>query len=144
LPAGSRSPPLREWSDQQHRKPERHIDVTILASAAVMVLGLLALWAWLRPRSTAAIVDAMDRPLAGSIASLERVQLGGVEQGLLIRGHDVANPVLLYLHGGPGTSGLGMVRTHNLPVLEKHYTVAVWDQRGAGCCLTRRTSRSPG
>jgi pimeloyl-ACP methyl ester carboxylesterase len=132
LPAGSRWAPLRQWSDQQHRKPERNIDVTILASAAVMLVALLALLAWLRPRSTAAIVDAMGRPLAGSIASLERVQLGGVEQGLLIRGHDVANPVLLYLHGGPGTSELGMVRTHNLPVLEKHYTVAVWDQRGAG------------
>ena len=105
--------------------------MTALAIVVVILATLLAVWAWLRPGSTAAIVDATGRRLPGSVATLERVQLGGVKQGLLIRGHDVANPVLLYLHGGPGTSELGMVRIHNMPTLERHYTVAVWDQRGA-------------
>ena len=80
---------------------------------------------------TAPITDARGKRVPGSIASLERICLGGVLQSLVIRGRSVASPVLLYLHGGPGTSELGMLRTYNLPSLEQRFTVAVWDQRGA-------------
>lgn len=83
-------------------------------SALVMALVLLAALAvaigWLRPGSTAPIVDARGKPVPGSIAVLEKVKLGGVAQSLLIRGQSAANPVLLYLHDGPGTSELGMLR----------------------------------
>jgi hypothetical protein len=58
--------------------------VTSLALATV----LLALSAWLRPRSTAPIVDDKGRPRPGGIATLEQVKIGGVNQGLLIRGHE--------------------------------------------------------
>ena len=104
----------------------------LVAVIAVVLLTALLAAAWRRPASTAPITDAQGRPLPGSIAVLERVDLGGVAQSLLIRGRSVANPVLLYLHGGPGTSELGMLRVHNLPALEAHFTVVVWDQRGAG------------
>jgi hypothetical protein len=101
-----------------------------LALALLVALG--AVIACLTPGSTAPIADAQGQPVPGSIAVLEKVMLGGVEQGLLIRGQNVANPVLLFLHGGPGTSELGMVRAYNIAPLEKHFTVVVWDQRGAG------------
>lgn len=93
---------------------------------------MLTLFTHLRNGTTAPFTDALGRPVADSVASLERPAIGGVEQSLLIRGRDTRNPLLLYLHGGPGTSELGMVRTHNLPVLEQHFVVAIWDQRGAG------------
>jgi pimeloyl-ACP methyl ester carboxylesterase len=116
--------------------------MSIFEFTLLVVVTLLGTLAWLRPRSTAAIVDAKRNPLPGSIATLEQVKLGGVNQGLLIRGHSAANPVLLYLHGGPGTSELGMVRMHNMPALEQHYTVAVWDQRGAGLSYAARQPES--
>ncbi len=92
--------------------------------------------------STAAITDGHGRPVPGTVAALEQVTLGGAAQSLLIRGRDVRNPVLLYLHGGPGTSELGMLRAHNLPVLEQHFTVAVWDQRGAAKSFAARVPAS--
>jgi pimeloyl-ACP methyl ester carboxylesterase len=65
------------------------------------------------------------------VASLEPVALGGVEQWILIRGHDVANPVLIYLHGGPGSPAIPYGR-FAFGGLERHFTVVTWDQRGCG------------
>lgn len=92
--------------------------------------------------STPPITGPDGRPLPGSIASLETPSLGGVRQSVLLRGRDTANPVLLFLHGGPGTSELGILRAHNLPALEARYTVAVWDQRGAGKSFAAREPRA--
>jgi pimeloyl-ACP methyl ester carboxylesterase len=96
----------------------------------VLMLGIGI--ACLIPAYTAPITDAHGNPVSGSIASLEKIELGGVEQSILIRGESITNPVLLFLHGGPGTSEMALVRKYNLAVLEKHFTVVVWDQRGAG------------
>ena len=67
------------------------------------------------------------------ISSLEEITLGGVKQWIFIRGTDQNNPVLIFLHGGPGEPVLGMSSSRNLDAeLIKHYTVVHWDQRGAG------------
>ena len=67
------------------------------------------------------------------ISSLEEIALGGLKQWIFIRGTDQDNPVLLFLHGGPGAPLLGMSssRKHDAEVIE-HFTVVHWDQRGAG------------
>jgi len=44
------------------------------------------------------------------IAELQPVELNGYPQWLLIRGHDVSRPVLLFLHGGPGESNMWTLR----------------------------------
>ncbi|RKY75340.1 alpha/beta hydrolase, partial [candidate division KSB1 bacterium] len=51
--------------------------------------------------STKLIRDQQGNIVPGSIASLQKVKLGGMDQWILIRGYDVSNPILLWLHGGP-------------------------------------------
>ncbi len=80
---------------------------------------------------TPPIQNEEGESLEGSIASLEKVKLGGVEQWLIIRGHDVKNPVMLFLSGGPGASEAARVLRFNQE-LEEHFTVVIWEQRGCG------------
>lgn len=66
-----------------------------------------------------------------SVASLEKIDLGGLEQTILIRGENIEHPIILFLHGGPGTSQIGFAPKFQKP-LEKEFVVVNWDQRGAG------------
>jgi pimeloyl-ACP methyl ester carboxylesterase len=65
------------------------------------------------------------------------VDLGGAQQWVTIRGRDRKNPVVLVLHGGPGTAMTGLVPSF-VP-WERDFTVVQWDQPGAG-----RTFRAAG
>ncbi len=109
---------------------------------AVLLLAVAAVALWLRPAWTSPIEDGEGRPVPGSVAVLEELTLGGVPQSVLIRGRSTAHPVLLFLHGGPGTSELGLVRAYNMAALEQRFTVVVWDQRGAGKSFGARIPES--
>lgn len=109
---------------------------------AVLLLAVAAVALWLRPAWTSPIEDGEGRPVPGSVAVLEELTLGGVPQSVLIRGRSTAHPVLLFLHGGPGTSELGLVRAYNMAALEQRFTVVVWDQRGAGKSFGARVPES--
>ncbi len=71
------------------------------------------------------------RPDPAGIAVMETVELGGLEQWILIRGKRANAPVLLRLHGGPGAADMPVTRHFNR-ALEEHFVVVSWDQRGAG------------
>jgi pimeloyl-ACP methyl ester carboxylesterase len=58
------------------------------------------------------------------------VKIGGIDQWVQIRGENTNNPVLLVLHGGPGSSL--MAYTPLFREWERHFTVVQWDQRGDG------------
>jgi pimeloyl-ACP methyl ester carboxylesterase len=65
---------------------------------------------------------------------MERWPINGIDQSVILRGRDRGNPLLVWVHGGPGTSETGPVRRHN-SVLEDHFVVVLWDQRYAGRSL---------
>ena len=65
------------------------------------------------------------------------VKIGGIDQWIQIRGEDRDNPVILFVHGGPGGSTIPM--SSGWQPWEKYFTIVQWDQRGAG-----RTFRTTG
>lgn len=98
-----------------------------LAAVAVGAIWLSQQFATTRP-----IVDEKGQPRPGSIAALEKVTLGDSQQWITLRGHDVTNPVLLYLGiGGPGAGGMP-ANAMMFAELEKHFVVVNWDQPGTG------------
>lgn len=67
---------------------------------------------------------------AAPINEVGYVKLGGIEQWVAIQGENSANPVILYLHGGPGEAQSPFLDQFK-PWL-RDFTVVNWDQRGAG------------
>ncbi len=64
------------------------------------------------------------------------IEIGGIEQWVTIRGQDRDNPVLLFLHGGPGD----VTNPWTFAIFagwEKVFTVVQWDQRGSGRTLRK-------
>jgi pimeloyl-ACP methyl ester carboxylesterase len=59
------------------------------------------------------------------------VEINGIRQGMIIQSVDRSNPVLLFLHGGPGMPIFFLNTTHPSG-LEQDFTVVWLEQRGAG------------
>jgi pimeloyl-ACP methyl ester carboxylesterase len=102
-----------------------------LAGTTLVILALIIfLWIY-SPGETAPFTDGQGEQLEGSIASIEQITLGGVDQHLIIRGADSNKPVMLFLHGGPGSPEYAFMRYYN-PHLENDFIMVYWEQRGAG------------
>src|SRR5579862_6445981 len=65
------------------------------------------------------------------IEELRPLRINGASQWVSIRGKDRRNPILLVLHGGPGSPTMPASYTFQTP-WEDYFTVVEWDQRGAG------------
>ena len=68
---------------------------------------------------------------SGSVAKLTRIEVNGDQQYLLIRGRSRENPVLLFVHGGPGMPAMFLAHSFQRE-LERDFVVVHWDQRAAG------------
>ncbi|HXZ78614.1 MAG TPA: alpha/beta hydrolase [Terriglobales bacterium] len=84
-----------------------------------------------RAEATAIISNARKILTPNGVERLERVRIGGIDQWVSIRGTDRRNPVLLYVHGGPGYVSIPMSWWFARG-LEEYFTVVQWDQRAAG------------
>ncbi len=80
------------------------------------------------------IADQQRVVTPNGIQTLEAIRIGGMEQWVSIRGTDRDNPILIYVHGGPGSIEMGRAWPHQRG-WEEYFTVVQWDQRGAGKTL---------
>jgi pimeloyl-ACP methyl ester carboxylesterase len=102
--------------------------LSFFLAGSVGLLGILLAWS---PGQPQPFLDATGQPLVGSLSEKIRVEINGVEQGMFIKSKHIDNPVLLFVHGGPGMPTYWM--TQGYPTgLEDHFTVVWWEQRGAG------------
>lgn len=109
----------------------RMIQTIALTATAAVVAGVVLHRKLRQYRTTAAL------RLENSCGIQEDyfVNIGGIEQWIGIRGEDEANPVLLLIHGGPGSSC--SIFTPLIRSWESQFTVVQWDQRGSGKTLGR-------
>lgn len=75
--------------------------------------------------------DGNGKVLENSLSEKTFTEINGVKMGMIIKSKDITNPVLLFVHGGPGMPEYWL--NDNYPTgLEDYFTVVWWDQRGAG------------
>lgn len=104
--------------------------VPLGAIASLLIILFIALWRW-SPGEPRLPTDLSGRPLSGGFAEKTFIPIGGVQQGMFIRGTRTSNPVLLFVHGGPAFPEYFLAE--KFPAgLEEHFTVCYWEQRGGG------------
>lgn len=99
-----------------------------LLNQFVAVVGLSSVF--LAPSQDAAARDLHANP-PQPIHEEMFVPIGDIEQWITITGDDRNNPVVLFLHGGPGAAA-SQVADAMFAGWEKDFTLVQWDQRGAG------------
>lgn len=68
------------------------------------------------------------------------IEVNGSSQGMFLQSENTEHPVLLFLHGGPGSPEIPF--HHKYPTgLEKLFTVCWWEQRGSGISYRRNIPR---
>lgn len=72
-----------------------------------------------------------------TIDSLEELTIGGVKQWIYTQSNNPENPVLLWIHGGPGYTAIPWA--YLFPELKKKFTFVAWDQRCAGKSFSPET-----
>lgn len=103
----------------------------VLGALFGCVVVIVAAGLVLSPGKPSPFLDAAGKPLSGSISEKIWVSISGEQGGMFIRGKDVRNPVLLFLHGGAGMPEYFLTRRYPTG-LEDYFTVCWWDRRGAG------------
>lgn len=76
-------------------------------------------------------IKQLYKKYKNSIHWYGKIEIGNIKQWILIRGKNKNNPIILFLHGGPGTSYTPFI-TDFQKELEDYFIVVNWDQRGAG------------
>ncbi len=111
------------------------IRVASTLGSVVVVLGLAACGPGPSPSArseiTTRVADLVKVTNPEGIDTLEYVTIGDTRQAITIRGRDRANPILLFVHGGPANPTMPISWAFQRP-WEDYFTVVQWDQRGSG------------
>ncbi|MDR1277595.1 MAG: alpha/beta hydrolase [Treponema sp.] len=116
--------------------------IIALSFIGALFAGLLIVLAN-SPGKLTPLKDSQGNVIQGSISEKVWIEVNGISQGMFIRGENSQNPVILYLHGGPGTPMLQFISyLEKSERLEKYFTVCYWDQRGSGMTYSKSTDPS--
>jgi pimeloyl-ACP methyl ester carboxylesterase len=87
--------------------------------------------------STPIIKDKQGKKVKESEACIAPITIRDNKQWILVRGHNMNKPLILFLHGGPGVTTMGYIRNLQKS-LERHFLCVNWDQRGAGKSFNKK------
>ncbi len=114
------------------KKALKFIGIILLSIIGILLIGV-GIVAINSPGKLEPLKDKDGKKIAGSLSEKSFIEIGGIQQGFFMRSENPENPVILFLHGGPGSPELFMlIPTETSERLEKYFTVCYWDQRGAG------------
>jgi predicted alpha/beta-fold hydrolase len=121
--------------------------VKVMGTIILVFIGSLCaclLIVWINsPGKLTPLKDTEGKIIQGFVSEKVWIEINGIKQGMFIRGENPQNPVILYLHGGPGTPLLQFIEyLEKSERLEKYFTVCYWDQRGAGMTYSKSTDIS--
>jgi pimeloyl-ACP methyl ester carboxylesterase len=111
------------------RKIVKPIRTSLLCAAGLLIV-VVAAGSGFRAYRQHLAAQALAIRLPNGVQEGEFVVIGSIKQWVQIRGEDRNNPVLLFVHGGPGQTTLPM--SSGWQPWEKYFTVVQWDQRGTG------------
>ncbi|MCM1364506.1 MAG: alpha/beta hydrolase [Faecalibacterium sp.] len=72
----------------------------------------------------------------------ETIIIGGIKQSILTLYTNTANPILLIVHGGPGSPDRPLVCEYNSEIADE-FTIVCWDQRCSGLSYTKESKKEP-
>lgn len=121
--------------DARRTRSSAPLAVLVLAVVALLLAVALLLR---HPAGPRPYLGEDGEPLPGCISEKIRVPINGIDQGMFIKGRNVGNPVLLYLHGGMPDYFL---EARYPTGLDEYFTVVWWEQRGSG--LSYRSDLPP-
>lgn len=114
------------------KKALKIIGIALVSIIGILLIGLVVV-AINSPGKLDTLKDKDGKEITGSLSEKNFTEIGGIQQGFFIRSENPENPVILFLHGGPGSPELPfIIPAEKEERLEKYFTVCYWDQRGAG------------
>ncbi|MGF6114633.1 pimeloyl-ACP methyl ester carboxylesterase [Janthinobacterium lividum] len=100
-------------------------------------LALLLLSCYCVAQAAPPVSPSICASPAQSVREQGYVPINGIEQWITITGAACGNPVILFIHGGPGNA-LSPYADAIYAGWERHYTLVQWDQRGAGMTYAKQ------
>ncbi|MFC5435152.1 alpha/beta fold hydrolase [Rhodanobacter umsongensis] len=116
-------------------KLSRVCAVTLLCAFAQATLAAPAAPAT-KTANDAGIAPACVSAKKGKLDDRSFVVIGGIEQWVTVKGDSCANPIILFISGGPGNP-LSPYSDAVYGAWSKDFTLVQWDQRGAGMTYGR-------
>ena len=109
------------------------IDLVLFGFIALCLLAFFVALTllWVRSKLQAYLHHTYAVTDDSGLELLESVNIGGVTHWFHVRGRRRNNPILLFLHGGPGWPHIGWYDDIQRP-WEDYFTVVQWDQRQTG------------
>ena len=109
------------------KKVLRVIGYIFVSLIGLFLIGVGILWLY-SPGTPDIIVDKNGEEILGAFSAIEKIDVNGTEQYLIMRGVDTTKPIILFLHGGPGAPEYPFFKNKGL---EEKFLMVYWQQRGA-------------